>query len=254
MFKAKIDANALREYLELITAVVDEGKLKITENGIELKAVDASNVAMVAFELPNDAFNEFQLNTKEKIDTETVIEKEIGLDFEKLLSIFGVGGNNEVELELDDDKQKLHAKMGNLAYTISLLDPVSLRKEPRVPELDLSAQVVIETGELRRALRAMERISDHVMFGITEETFYMETYGETDKLKMELTKEQLINLKGKKLNSLYSIEYIVAMSKGMSHVENITLNFDKDMPLRMESEIAEGKGKVSYLLAPRIEG
>lgn len=253
MFKAKINANALREYLELITAVVEEGKLRITENGIELKAVDPANVAMISFELPCDAFNEFQVNAKKTESEEEIIEKEIGLDFTKLLSIFGTVGSDEVELKLDDEKQKLLAKAGNLAFTISLLDPASLRKEPKVPELELPAQIVIETNEFRRALRAMERIGDHVKLGTTEETFYMETYGETDKLKMELQKEQLINLKSKKLNTLYSIEYIVAMSKGMSHVKNITLNLGEDMPLLMESEIADGKGKVSYLLAPRIE-
>jgi len=43
------------------------------------------------------------------------------------------------------------------------------------------------------------------------------------------------------------------MSKGMAHAENITLNLGKDYPLQMEFEVAEGKGKVTYLLAPRIE-
>ena len=255
MFKARIDAIALKEYLELITAIVDEGKLKITESGIELKSVDAANVAMIDFKLSCDAFSEFELNAKEETDSETVIEKEIGLDFEKLLSIFGVGGSDEVELEIDSDKQKLHAKMGSLAYSVSLLDPASLRREPKVPELDFSAQIVIEGSEFRKTIRAMERVSDHVMFGIKEGTFFVETWGETDVLKMELQKDQLIDLTERgKVNSLFSIEYIVAMSRGMSHIKDITIHLDKDMPLLIESDLAEGKGKIRYLLAPRIEG
>ena len=254
MFKARIDANTLREYLELATAVIDDGILKITENGIKLKAVDPSNVAMVSLELSSDAFSEFQLNAEESTEPEEeIMEKQVGLDFEKLLSIFAIGGGDEIELKLDNEKQKLLAKMGNLDYSISLLDLASLRKEPRVPELDYEAQVVIETGEFRRTLRAMERISDYVMLGVTEDMFYMETYGETDKLRMELLKEQLISFKPKNAKTLFSTEYIVAMSKGMSHAKNVTLNLGKDYPLQMDAEIAEGKGKVSYLLAPRIE-
>jgi hypothetical protein len=34
MFEAKIDAGVLRECIETITAIVDEGKLKIAEEGL----------------------------------------------------------------------------------------------------------------------------------------------------------------------------------------------------------------------------
>ena len=74
-----------------------------------------------------------------------------------------------------------------------------------------------------------------------------------DKLRLGLSKEQLIHLTPETVSSLYSLEYIAAMSKGMSHAENITLNMGKNYPLQIVFEVAEGKAKVSYLLAPRIE-
>lgn len=264
MFEAKIDASVLRECIESITAVVDEGKLRIAEDGLKLRAVDPANVAMVSFELQSDAFDDFRFVPK-GAEPEAVPEgepttesqvtgaTEIGIDFRKLLDILGIGGREEVELELDEHAQKLFTRMGSLAYTISLLDPSSLRKEPKVPELEFPAQVIIETEEFRRTIRAAEKIGDHIALGLDGEVFYMEAEGEMDKLRLGLRKEQLIHLTPGTLHSLYSLDYITAMSKGMAHAENITLNLGKDYPLQVEFEVAEGKGKVSYLLAPRIE-
>jgi proliferating cell nuclear antigen len=258
MFEAKVDASVLRECIESITAIVDEGKLIIAEEGLKLRAVDPANVAMVSFELQSDAFDEFRFAAKEsgaetEAGGESKAETEIGIDFVKLLGILGIGGREEVELELDERAQKLFTRMGSLAYTISLLDPSSLRKEPKVPELEFPVQVIIETEEFRRTIRAAEKIGDHIMLGVDGEVFYMEAEGEMDKLRLGLQKEQLLHLTPGTVHSLYSLDYISAMSKGMSHAENITLNLGKDYPLQIEFEVAEGKGKVSYLLAPRIE-
>jgi proliferating cell nuclear antigen len=285
MFEAKIDASVLRECVEAITPIVDEGKLKIEADGFKLRAVDPANVAMVSFELQRDAFDEFQFEAKggesgalamaeteiaEKggesgalamAETEiaekggesgalAMAETEIGMDFVKLREILGIGGKEVVELALHE---KLSIRMGSLDYTLSLLDPSSLRKEPKVPELEFPVQVIIETEEFRRTIRAAEKVGDHMVFGVDGEMFYMETEGEMDKLRLELRKEQLIHLTPGTLHSSYSLDYISAMSKGMSHADSITLNMGKDYPLQMVFEVADGKGKVSYLLAPRIE-
>ena len=249
MFEAKIDASTLRACVETITAIVDEGKLRITEEGFKLRAVDPANVAMISFVLQRDAFDDFRFSVESEGDTEL----EIGMDFMKLIGILGIGGREDVELKLDENAQKLYTRMGSLDYTLSLLDPSSLRKEPKVPELEFPAKVIIETEEFRRTIRAAEKIGENIVLGVDGEEFYMEAEGEMDKLRLGLSKEQLIDLTPETVSSLYSLEYISSMSKGMSHAENITLNMGKNYPLQVDFALAEGKVKVSYLLAPRIE-
>lgn len=249
MFEAKIDASTLRAFVETITAIVDEGKLRITEEGLKLRAVDPANVAMISFVLQRDAFDDFRFSVESEGDTEI----EIGMDFMKLIGILGIGGREDVELKLDENAQKLYTRMGSLDYTLSLLDPSSLRKEPKVPELEFPAKVIIETEEFRRTIRAAEKIGENIVLGVDGEEFYMEAEGEMDKLRLGLGKEQLIDLTPETVSSLYSLEYISSMSKGISHAENITLNLGKNYPLQMDFALAEGKVKVSYLLAPRIE-
>ena len=143
--------------------------------------------------------------------------------------------------------------MGSLAYTVNLLEPSSLRKEPKVPELEFPVQVVMDIEDFRRTIRAAEKVGEHILLGVEGDEFYMEVEGEMDKLRLGLKKEQLIHLTPGTLHSLFTLDYIAAMSKGMSHAETVTLNLGKDYPLQIEFEVAGGKGKVSYLLAPRVE-
>ncbi len=248
MLTAKIDASTLKDCIDSLTAIVDEARVKITDEGIRLRAVDPANVAMVSFEMDRDAFEEFTLEA-----TGEEKEIEIGIDLLKLSGIIEMGGREMAEIELEEGKQKLFIKMGSLSYTVSLLDPSTIRKEPKVPELDLPVRVVIETSEFRRAIKAAERIGEHMVIGVDGDVFIMETEGEMDKVKFSLEKEQLIDLTPGVVQSLYSLEYISAMSKGMSKAYNVCISLGKDYPLKMDFELADGKARVSYLLAPRIE-
>jgi len=249
MFEAEIDAGVLKECIEAIIAVVDEGKLRISAEGLNLRAVDPSNVAMVTFQLQKDAFDDYQFSNGEG-DGEGL---EIGMDFQKLLGILGIGGKEQVRLSIDEQAQKLYTRMGSLAYTVNLLEPSSLRKEPKVPELEFPVQVVMDIEDFRRTIRAAEKVGEYILLGVDGDEFYMEVEGEMDKLRLGLRKEQLIHLTPGTLHSLFTLDYIAAMSKGMSHAQNVTLNLGKDYPLQIDFEVADGKGKVSYLLAPRVE-
>ncbi len=257
MFEAEIDAGILKECVEAITAVVDEGRLKIGSNGLNLRAVDPSNVSMVSFQLQSDAFDDYRFSSEGGGENEDKNENAnalvIGMDFQKLLGILGIGGREQVWLSIDEQAQKLNMRMGSLAYTINLLEPSSLRNQPKVPELEFPVQVVMSTEEFRRTIRAAEKIGEHILLGVEGDEFYMEVVGEMDKLRLGLRKEQLIHLTPGTLHSLFTLDYISAMSKGMSHAETVTLNLGKDYPLQIEFEVAEGKGKVTYLLAPRVE-
>jgi proliferating cell nuclear antigen len=51
MFKAVINAETLRDAIDSVSSLVDEVKFSISENGLELKAVDPANVAMVSLKM-----------------------------------------------------------------------------------------------------------------------------------------------------------------------------------------------------------
>lgn len=156
-------------------------------------------------------------------------------------------------MELDETSQKLLVDIGGLSYTLSLLDPSTIRAEPRVPQLELPSKVVLNGLDLRRAVKAAEKISDHMLMGVSGDFFYMEAKGDTDKVRLEIGRDQLIDLKAGDACSLFSLDYLVDIVKPTNKVNEVTLSLGQDFPILIDYEIASGAGKISYLLAPRIE-
>ena len=247
VFKAVIDANILKDSIEAISTLVDEAKFKLSPNGISLMAVDPANVAMVSFELSSDAFESYEST-----------DGEIGLDLIKLVNVLGMADSSDkvIRLELNEKNHRLEVSMRGLSYKLSLLDPSSIRKEPKVPSIDLPARATLNGNELRRAVKAAETVSDHMVLGVDGDVLFMEAKGDTDQVRFELTKgeDELIDLTASgPARSLFSLDYLSDMSKALKKVDEITIQLGKDYPIKIDFMVANGNGKVGYLLAPRIE-
>lgn len=243
MFKAVIGAEKLKDSIDSVSTLVDEAKFKLTSDSISVKAVDPANVAMVTFDISKDAFDSYEAS-----------DGEIGIDLTKMNSILEMADKNDnIELELDETAHKLIVRMSGLSYTMSLLDPSSIRKEPKVPALDLPAKIVIRGEDLKRAVKAAEKVSDYMSMGIRDNVFFMEAEGDTDKVLVELTKEQLIDIQPGEVQSLYSLDYLSDMSKIAGKASEVSIDLGKDYPLKINLKMADGHADVSYMLAPRVE-
>lgn len=242
MFKAVINAETLRDAIEAVSSLVDEVKFSLSEKGIELKAVDPANVAMVSLKIGAEAFDYFKAT-----------QGEIGVDLVRLSDVLSMADKGEtVQLELDEESHKLKIGVGSLSYTLSLIDPTAIRKEPRIPELDLPAHVTLPGGELRRAVKAAEKVSDHVILGVSDEGFYMEAKGDIDSLKLKIPSTELLGMKPGEARSLFSLDYLEDMSKSIGKAGEVTLELGIDYPLRVNFRIGQSV-EINYLLAPRIE-
>ena len=267
MFRARIDAALLRECVEAILAVVDEARLKIGEEAWKVRAVDPANVALVDLELSREAFDEYAFSPpspssppssssspspQEEGTEEESVGIEIGVDFGKFNDILRSGWRKGTVSIILEDKDKLLVQLDALSYTISLLDVSSLRKEPKIPALEFSTRVVVDADDFKRTIKAAERIGDHIAMGVEGDKFYMEAEGEMEKMRFSLRKDELLHLSGSDCRSLFSLEYLAAMAKGFAS-DTLTLYISTDHPLKLEFDFADGNGKVTYLLAPRIE-
>ena len=243
MFTAVINAELLRDSIAALAVIVDEVRFKINSEGISVKAVDPANVAMGIFELGSTAFKEYNAD-----------ECEIGIDLNKITDLLGIAEKTDlVKMELEEKSQKLLINIGELSYTLSLLDPSTIRAEPRVPQIELPVKIVMNGADLRRAVKAAEKISDHLLMGVSGDIFYMEAKGDTDQVRIEMGRDQLIDLKSGDACSLFSLDYLSDIVKPTSKINEVTLSLGRDFPVLIDFELANGAGKISYLLAPRIE-
>jgi len=245
MFNAIVSADTLRTTLDSVSVLVDECKIHLEADGLAIQAVDPANVGMVDLSLSADAFESYEADGGV-----------IGVNLSRLEDIAGMAEADQlVHLELDEETRKLHISIDGLEYTLALIDPDSIRQEPDLPDLDLAAEIVIEGRDIDRAVTAADMVSDHIALGVDEagEFFYVDAEGDTDDVHLELTREDLIDLVAGEAHSLFSLDYLKDMNKAIPKDTEVTMELGEEFPVKMHFDIAEGKGSVTYLLAPRIQ-
>jgi len=217
MFNAKVKSEVLKGIIDVTSPLVNEAKFNITPKGITLRAVDPAHVAMVNLHIDNKAFEEYKAD-----------EMELGIDMDKLGGIMRL------------------RKMG-------LIDTAGM-PDPKMPNLKLPAKVVLKASELTQGVRASEAVSDHLALTVNTNNFELFAEGDTDTVNLKLPKDLLVDLNvTSKCRSLFSIDYFSNMIKPVKGEDPITIHIGNDNPIRVEFDIAESKGHVTYLLAPRIE-
>jgi len=245
MLKATIDTEAFRESIDALAALVTECRLHIDGNGVRARAVDTANVAMVSLELDRDAFATYEATPED-----------LGLDIAKMKNIIGMMGKEDLlSLSLPEGSHKLELAFGSYQYSVTLLDVNTIRKDPNPPNIELPGKVELAGSALSSAIKAADVISDKIALGIDPKAdlFFMAAEGDTDHIKLELNRSQLISLDAAEARSLFSLDYLKDMGKVMGRAEKITIALGVDHPVKFIFDLADGKGHVEYLLAPRIE-
>ena len=243
MFTAKVKSDIIKSIIEVTSPLVNEAKFNITAKGLSLRAVDPAHVAMVDLELKNSAFEEYKAS-----------DMELGIDLDKLSGIMKLASAGDmVTLEYDEEANRLIVRIGNLVRRMGLIDTAGM-PDSKVPHLDLPAKAVVKAGELSKGVRASEAVSDHLALNIDKDSFELYAEGDTDTVNLKLPKDMLLELQSPgKFRSLFSIDYFSNMIKPVRSEDPITINLGNDNPIRVDFDIAEKNGHVTYLFAPRIE-
>ena len=243
MFNAKVKSEVLKGIIDVTSPLVNEVKFNITSKGISLRAVDPAHVAMVDLQVKDKAFEEYKAT-----------DMELGIDMDKLSGIMRLSSSGDmVSLEYDEDSNRLIVKIGNLVRKMGLIDTAGM-PDPKMPTLKLPAKVVLKASELSQGVRASEAVSDHLALTVNKDNFELFAEGDTDTVNLKLPKDLVDELiTTGKCKSLFSIDYFSNMIKPVRSEDPITIMIGNDNPIRVEFDIADKKGHVTYLLAPRIE-
>ena len=243
MFNVKVKSDLIKGIIDVTSPLVNEAKFNITSKGISLKAVDPAHVAMVELDIKSTAFEEYKSD-----------DMELGIDLDKLSGIMRLADSGDtVSLKYDEKSNRLIVTIGNLVRRMGLIDTAGM-PDSKVPDLDLPAKAIITASELSKGVRASEAVSDHLALSVDKEAFELFAEGDTDTVNLKLPKDMLIELSSPgKFKSLFSIDYFSNMIKPVKAGDPITIFLGNDNPIRVDFDIAEKKGHVTYLLAPRIE-
>jgi proliferating cell nuclear antigen len=243
MFNAKVKSDIIKAIIDVTSPLVNEAKFNITKKGLSLRAVDPAHVAMVDLQLKNSAFDEYKADTME-----------LGIDLDKLSGIMRLANAGDmVTIEYDEKSNRLVVRIGNLVRRMGLIDTAGM-PDSKVPQLELPAKAIVKADELSRGVRASEAVSDHLALSVDKDSFELYAEGDTDTVNLKLPKKLLVELDAPgKFKSLFSIDYFSNMIKPVKSDDPVTIHIGTDNPIRVDFNIAENNGHVTYLLAPRIE-
>jgi proliferating cell nuclear antigen len=249
VFKARIKADNLKEFIGTVGSLVDEAKLNISEEGLQIKAVDPSHVAMIEANLVKSAFDSYEAKSME-----------MGLDIDKFKNVLTVASKDDmVELEMDDKLNRLVVNIGNLTRAMPLLDTSGM-PDPKVPSLDLPASVSVVVGEIGQGLKASKSVSDHIALSTTKDSSRLVCEGDNqNSVDVSLGKDQLEKLdSAEDATSLFSLEYFALMVNSLPSDRILHINLGSDLPVKIDADLAVddmtgAQGNVKFLLAPRID-
>ena len=246
--------GVLKPFIEEALTIVDEAKIFVDENSLEIREADPANVGMVDVSLDTNIFEQYNGESHQDLV--------LGIDFKQFDQILNQGNyDDKVRLLLDPETKKLTVTINDsLDFTMGLLDPDSIRTSPDLPDLDLKGRAEIHGSEFNRAVRAADMVSDHVEIGISspEEEFFFYSEGDTDDMCLELSDgdEGIEAISGgdDELSSLYSLEYLKDFKANVKGEDNLSLRLGNDFPAKINVEKADNESlDVTYMLAPRIE-
>jgi proliferating cell nuclear antigen len=235
--------DLMSKIIETLGVVVEDARFDFGENGLEIRVVDPSHVAMIQMNIDSAAFDTWELD-----------ETKLGLELRKIKELVSLGGPTDmIEMAYGDETGVLTVNLGKIDRNIRPLDNTTMNP-PTLPELELPCKVTISGSDFTQALKAARQVGDLVNFSIDENTFTVHVQGSTDSVTVAFNKDELQHMECEKpARSQYSLTYLVPLSKIFGNLESVNIGFGENYPLSMSFNFHDGAAEVQYFLAPRVE-
>jgi len=249
MFKAKMaDAKFLKDMMGAISILVDEATFDVSPEGIKLRAMDPSRVAMVDFEWPKTVFDDYSCGETMKMC----------INISEMLKLLRRTGKDEsVELSLDEKTGKLKiAIKGKYSRTFNMPTLEAMDEEVPTPKVTFNVCAKTTTQGLREAIEDASLVSDHVKIEAENDKMIMNAAGDIMGAKIEFTSgsDVLLEMTTKQASkATFSLSYLSEIVKAaVPTSEIVVIEFSTDMPIKLDFK-QEKEGTLKFFLAPRIE-
>ncbi len=247
MFKLVMgDPKTLKNIMDAIVSLIDEGPMEIDKEEVRVKAVDPSQIAMVSLTIPKDAFMEYDV-------TEPVI---VGLNFSNLVKILNrARTGDKLELTLEDNQfvVKFISKKRKRTFHVPVIETRDIiRKEPNVePE----AVVKMLCSAFKDSLKDAVLVSSYMALEVHPDKFIFDAKGDSGKLVIEIEKDDE-NIREftcdlDSVRASFSIQYLENIVKACPDTNVLELYLATNKALKIQYNI--DKAALKYYLAPRIE-
>lgn len=237
MIKATIEAGKMRGVMDIVSAVVDEAKFALNPKELVIRAVNESRILVVEMKLKKKAFKEFEIE-----------DCNLGIDVKKFKKSLALASG---DVKISSKGKKLKLEYNNVVREIPLLTIEGL-SDPKLPKLKFGAKLKLKKKEIDVGIKTFENIGNEVVISAKEGVFEMSVSDLGDSAKITLSDDLIDEMDClEEINSTYSLEYLTQLIKVVGN--EIEIQMGTNFPMRIDFDIADGDGHVTFMLAPRIE-
>ena len=236
------DAKTWKSCVDAIVNLVDEGAFDIGTDAISLRAMDASQIAMINFSIPKKAFSKYHVDGPESV----------GVDLDSMSKILARSrGKESLLMKTAENRMLLEFKDSSVRrFKLPLLEVAA--SQVREPKLEFDAVIKIDGNAFKEVLKDASLVSSHVIFHATKDGLTIEAKGDSGDLNAELAKNapEIKKFECKsEARAMFPLQYLDDMTKACG--SELSLYLKTNAPVRIDYDI--GAASLKYYLAPRIE-
>ncbi|OYT35415.1 MAG: hypothetical protein B6U87_00360 [Candidatus Aenigmarchaeota archaeon ex4484_52] len=249
----KIKNNSVfKDAINAINELVDEGKLKFTKDGLNIKETDPTMISMIDFNFGKENFEKYDIAD----------EQEIPISFSQLnLILKRMSANDKLFIKNEKDKNYLELtinKENSKKFSIPVLD----LEDKKLPDINLEFKAIIEINKtiLTESILDAVVIGETLVFAADKNKLSFFCSEDMNKLEIDLDKKDKnvfsFEFKEDKLDTIkskYSLEYLKKIEKAGKISDIVKLELGNDYPIRITYSNKEKNISISYVLAPRVE-
>ncbi|MEM0001417.1 MAG: proliferating cell nuclear antigen (pcna) [Desulfurococcaceae archaeon] len=242
------EATVWKYAIVAISKIIEEASFKINEEGVRLRAMDPSGVALVDFYIPHNAFYEFDVSN----------EVNIGVNMDELAKVLRrARKGDELVLEMTQ-LGKLGVYLEGRGSRRFMLPSIELSYQ-EIPEISFeeSFKCKILPKLFKDIVKELEAISDAIELYAPEnsDALYFKAESEIAEAEIVLSSASgaLIEYEStKEARSKYTIDYLSDIVTASQAAETLSLGFGNETPLKMIYELPGG-GTLQFYVAPRTD-
>ncbi len=233
----------LRDSIQAISELIDEGIFKFGPSGMEFVSADRAVIAVVAFFMNKERFKEYDAD-----------DEEIGLNLIDMLKVLKRGKASE-QLSIEKEGSSIKFTFTGRA-TRSFKLPVLRIPESEKPPIDriteFKAELSIEPELLENAVEDGSLISDSIIFLVEPEKLTMRAEGPTKEMETAVENGNGVDIKAEEpVRARYSLEYLKKIMKGSKVGGDCKMFMASNYPLKIV--FSDSGIRLGYILAPRVE-
>lgn len=234
--------TVLAKVVDIISEIVTDVRIRVTEFGMSITAMDPANVSMLNFKIPKSSFSQFETGNEV-----------LGVNLDNLKQVLrrcGSGSSLIVEKKANMLSIQIQDRIRR-NFTLNLIEIESeeINFDEKTSRMNFSAFVEINSVDLMASVEDCAVVSDASTFAIRDGKFVIEAKSVNSAMS-EFSSDEA-KIQATECKSKYSLEYMQKFMKGAKLCEKTILQFSDDHPLKMDFKNPDME--LSFVLAPRVE-